>query len=487
MHTILNFYVFLWKNKTVFFFFLIIIPLVSFFYLQNSSNKFSSVIEVKNYDMANFKNNYDMYNAKIKVTDNTITTSVKESNMQKAKAILQNLNKNIIADISYDNLTTLKQHLKQSSLNVASLLEKKKSFDKLIAEDSNNKKLYKDEITVIDNLYKEELNNYQKADLKFKNYALDKDIKVSYIQAKSDKMLFKFSLSVIFALFIAIIASFVRSFLNNSFSNKIEIKKATNIKTIDGLAKFKKLDMVNNKLMAGKLKVHTFTEISRIFKFISYKDRKTFAITSSIKNEGNSSLVIALAQHAAENGNKVLIVDMNLRNMELSIKLTKSLENWNITDKDFSNIYNKTINLSQNLDLLPALKDDASLQVLKISKNLKALINELKTKYDYVFIDTTSVFSVNVNNIDSIILGEAVDGVLINYLANRTKKRILLETIDKINMTESNILGIVTNNRYNPKLKDELLTFCAYLEKINKTMADNLRLKILKSYLLDEE
>tara|TARA_Y100001960_G_C14774643_1_gene882314 strand:- start:3057 stop:4526 length:1470 start_codon:yes stop_codon:yes gene_type:complete len=489
MHAILNFYVFLWKNKTVFLFFLTIIPLMSFFYLQQNQQKVMSVIEVSNYDLANFKNEYTDYNAKITIEGDEIKTSLMSYDYEEGKKALKSLNNEIIADISYATLKELEQNTKELSLKVAALLEKKKVLAKL--KDSGNlteteAMVHKDELAIIDNLYKKELEEFQKADIDYKSYSLEKNIKQRFVVADNN-FAYKFSLSVAFALFMAILVSYLRGVFNPSFDDELEIKKATNLKTMEGLPRFKKLEIMNNKLSAGKLNVHSLTEISRIFKYITARDRKAFEVVSSVKNEGNTFLAYALAQHAAENGHKVLLLDLNLRNMELSIKLTKSIENWDIADKNFDKLEEKTVNLRKGLDFLPALKDDKTLEMLKTSKGLKELIEHLKTKYDYIFIDTTAVFSVNIHNIDSVILAEAVDGVLINYLANRTKKRILFETIDKINMSESNILGIVVNNRYNPKLKDELLAFCNHLEKFNKSWADSLRVKILKSYLLDEE
>lgn len=490
MHAILNFYVFLWKNKTVFFFFLTLIPLMSFFYLQQNQQKVISIIEVKDYNLTNFKNSYNSKNVKVVVKENEIYTSTIGQNNEDSKARLQDVNNNIVTDILFDTLKQIKQDRKELSLKVASLLKKKQDIANAL--DGNKLKkselaLYQDNANIIEELYKKELKAFQETDLKLKSYQLDKNTNVTYLENQDIKFAYKFSLSILFALFIAVLLSAFRSWLNDSYDDELEIKRATGIKTMEGMPCFKKIELVNNKLIAGKLKVHSLTEVSRVFKYISSRDRKTFAVVSSVKNEGNSSLVYALAQHAAENGNKVLLLDMNLRNMELSIKLTKSVENWDITNKDFSALEEKTVKLTQNLDFLPALKDAKSLDILKTAKGLKALLKDLKSKYDYIFVDTTAVFSVNINNIDSVILAEAVDGVLLNYLANRTKKRILAETIDKINMSESNILGIITNNRYNPKLKDDLLAVCSRLEKVNKSMADNLRLKILKSYLLDEE
>jgi len=488
MHSFLKFYVFLWKNKSVFFFFMAIIPLISYLYLNNSRNKLESVVRVENYDLSKLKSNYANYNAKIVIKDGFIKTSLMSDDYKQARKTLHALNNEILADISYSILTELKEDLNSRALKISSLLDKKQALESIKDKErsSAEEQIYKDEIKVIDDLYKQELMEYQKADLEYKSYSFDQHVEILYNNLRDQKIGLKFILSFILAFFFAVLVSIIRTYLNNSFDDELEIKKETQIKSLEGLPKFKKLDIVNNKVVSGKLKISALTEVSRIFKYISARDRKVFEVVSSVKNEGNTSFTHALAEHASLN-NKVLLIDMNLKNMELSVKLTKSIVKWDIADKDFAKLDQKVVQLNPNLDFLPALEDQKSLELLKTSQGLKDLIKHLKTKYDYIFIDTTAVFSVNIHNIDPIILSGVVDGVLVNYLANRTAKHTLLETVDKLRMVDCNILGIVTNNRYNPKLKNELLNFCLYLEKINTTLADGLRVKILKSYLLDEE
>lgn len=491
MHTLLKFYVFLWKNKSVFFFFLTIIPLIGLLYLNNNQQRLTSKVEILNYDMSQVNiSNYADFNAKIKIKNNMLESTVFANDVDVAKQNLQALNKEIIADISYDMLKKMKSDLKVQGLKVTSLLEKKQTLVD-INERKNltgtELKVYKDEIAIIEKLYQQELVKFQKDSLVFESFSFDNQSSISYIMPKDSKIIINLFICLFAGFVIALIIIALRNLTHKTFDDELEIKKQTGVKSFEGLPKLKKISFENNKLVSGKLKVNNLTEISRIFKYISSRDRKIFEVVSSIKGEGNSSLTQALAEHASYNNNKVLLIDLNLRNMDLSVNITKKLENWDISEKDFSSIDEKVVCLNSNLDFLPALKDEASLEVLKSTKNLKALIKYLNKKYDYIFFDTTAVFSVNIHNLDSVILAGVVDGVIINYLANKTPSKKLLEALENLRMVDSNILGVVTNNRYNPRLKEELLVFCSYLEKINKSMADSLRVKILKSSLLDEE
>ena len=490
MHSLLKFYVFLWKNKAVFFFFLIIVPLIGLLYLNNNQKRYESIIEISQYSLDNLNlADYEHYHAKITIDGNTIKSKVFANNNELAMQTLKPLNKELITDISYDILKDKKAAVKTQSFKVTSLLEKKSALDELKQKNNftgTKLKVYKDEVKVINSMYEKELVKYQEMSLDYESFNLDAQSKITYLKPVEPKTFTSVIIFISAGFVIALFTIALKNLTHKAYSDELEIKKQTGIKAFEGLTRFKKLTIENNSLVSGHLKVSSLTEVSRIFKYISQRDRKVFEVVSSIKGEGNSSLIQALAEHASLS-HKVLLIDMNLRNMDLSVNITKKLENWEITEKDFSKVDEKTIPLSANLDFLPALKDEESLQVLKTTKNLKSFIKHLSKKYDYIFFDTTAVFSVNIHNLDSVILSSVVDGVLVNYMANKTPSNKLLEAIDNLRMVEANILGIVTNNRYNPKLKSELLAFCSHLEKFNKSAADSLRVKILKSSLLDEE
>ena len=489
MHIFLKFYIFLWKNKSFLFFFMAIIPLICYSYLNNNKKSAVSEITVNNYDLSKFnKSNYLEY-SKIDLKDNVIGVKVMADSKALADESLREVNKEIITDISYAILQKKKTDLDHKTAKIASILKKQELLKKGYESKKLNateEKVFKDEINVLESMYQTQLAAYQEQSLALNNYSLDENISVVYFE-QDDKTFVMMLLSFVVAFFVALFAGLVRKIANNSYDDEAPIRKATQLKVLEGFPKLKKFSFTNNHLMAGPLKLHSLTEISRIFKYISAADKKVIEVVSSIRNEGNSSLVFALAEHASKNDKKVLVVDLNLRTMDLSAKLAHNIAAWNIENKEYKNIDSNILNIGRNLDFLPALKDEQSVEILKNSQNLKELFAHLKETYDYIFIDTTAAFSVNIHNVDPVIIASAVDGVVVNYLSNKTSRYALLETVDKLRMVEGNILCVVTNNKYNAKLKSELLAFCRYLEKVNKSAAEYLRVKILKSYILDEE
>lgn len=490
MHIFLKFYIFLWKNKSFLFFFMAIIPLICYLNISNNSKSTAFKVVVTDHNLADFKNIYQDFNADIKLTQNTILAKVKAETKQQADKQAKALSNAIIADISYDLLQVKMSELDNIHKSKIALIKKEETIKQQLTDRSitaEKRSLLKEEISVLNNMQTKLIEQEHKTSLEVKSDEfLTKSIKYEAVDLSSN-VSFSLLLSLIIGFILGCIAGVIRKYANKSYDDESLISKAFQLKTFEGIPKLKKVTIDNKHIVSGKLRLHYLTEVSRIFKYISSTDKKVIEVVSNIRNEGNSSLVYALAEHAAHIDKKVLVVDLNLRTMDLSAKLARNIADWNIEDKNYDNVNSQILNIYKNLDFLPALKDEKSVEALKSTDNLKDLLEHLKKSYDHIFVDTTASFSVNINNIDPIVIASAVDGVVVNYLANKTSRYALTETIDKIRMVEGNLLCIVTNNRYNPKLKAELLNFCKYLEKVNKPAAEFLRVKILKSYILDEE
>ncbi|PPR08512.1 MAG: hypothetical protein CFH44_00989, partial [Proteobacteria bacterium] len=124
MHIFLKFYIFLWKNKSFLFFFMAIIPLICYSYLNNNKKSAVSEITVNNYDLSKFnKSNYLEY-SKIDLKDNVISVKVMADSKALADESLREVNKEIITDISYAILQKKKTDLDHKTAKIASILKK---------------------------------------------------------------------------------------------------------------------------------------------------------------------------------------------------------------------------------------------------------------------------------------------------------------------------------------------------------------------------
>lgn len=174
-------------------------------------------------------------------------------------------------------------------------------------------------------------------------------------------------------------------------------------------------------------------------------DIKVIGLTSSLPNEGKSSVSLNLAVSLAESGKYVALIDADLRKsvmigryrIDKPVKgLTHYLSGLN-SQKDV--IYSTNID---NLDVVfsgPVPPNPSEL--LGVDK-FSDLIKDLRKIYDYIIIDTPPLGSV----IDSAVVSKVCDGMIIIIQANAVSQKIVKKTKAQLERTGCRILGAVLNN-----------------------------------------
>lgn len=174
---------------------------------------------------------------------------------------------------------------------------------------------------------------------------------------------------------------------------------------------------------------------------LAAKNLKTIVVTSSSSNEGKSTVTANIANTFAENGSKVLIIDADLRKpvQHNFFKVDNSLGLSNILLNKKNEI--KLINISENLDLLTAGPVPPNPSELLGCDAMKELMKYLKSKYDFIILDTPPI---NVVSDTKVLLDDSVGALLVAKQKQTTNKE-LKKAVEQINMTDSGILGIVLN------------------------------------------
>lgn len=178
----------------------------------------------------------------------------------------------------------------------------------------------------------------------------------------------------------------------------------------------------------------------------SRKDDKlnTVAVVSAGAGEGKSTTVCNLATVFAQSGQRVLMVDSDLRRPTLHKLLrvanTLGLTNYLLRQNTLEEVIQTTRLAS--LDFLPSGKlPSSSLGVLS-SAQMKDLITELKQRYDYVFFDSPPIMGVS----DASILASEVDMTLQVIQYRRYPQPMNIRAKQLIEKVGGNLVGIVLNN-----------------------------------------
>lgn len=163
-----------------------------------------------------------------------------------------------------------------------------------------------------------------------------------------------------------------------------------------------------------------------------------FAVTSAQEAEGKTTTSCNLALVYAEKGLKVCLLDFDLRqpaiNKVFNVKNDLGIVDYVKGDCEIDDI----IKHVDKIDLItPGSHTPFPSKVLGSEKTIQ-LINELKSRYDYVIIDTPPVLVVS----DAYLIGQIVDGFLLVCSQHISKKKDVVAACRSLEEKRMNILGI---------------------------------------------
>jgi capsular exopolysaccharide synthesis family protein len=170
----------------------------------------------------------------------------------------------------------------------------------------------------------------------------------------------------------------------------------------------------------------------------------TIAVISAGAGEGKSTTVFNLASVFAQSGQRVLIVDSDLRRPTLHkmLRVTNNIGLTNFLLKQ--NTLEEVIQTTSlpTLDFMASGKLPSSSLGILSSAQMKDLITELKQHYDFIVFDSPPVMGVS----DASILASEVDMTLQVIQYRRYPQPMNIRAKQLIEKVGGNLVGIVLNN-----------------------------------------
>ena len=182
------------------------------------------------------------------------------------------------------------------------------------------------------------------------------------------------------------------------------------------------------------------------------KDRGVaIMVTSAYPEDGKTTVTTNLALMFAQSDAKVVLVDADIRKGRIakyfkrksSPGLSDCLSGQNSLDEV---IHHSHIN--ENLSYITCGTHSPKPYELLESNEMKELLAELRTRYDYVIIDTPPVFLIS----DALALATETDGCIlvarhmVSYISD------LERALNTLKFAKANVLGIVVNDYKAPKI-----------------------------------
>lgn len=186
-----------------------------------------------------------------------------------------------------------------------------------------------------------------------------------------------------------------------------------------------------------------FRMLQANLKFSSVDQKmKVIVLTSSIPSEGKSTISANLGMALAELGNKVLIIDGDLRRPSQHQVWEEpnavGLSNVLVEDKEINSVVRE---LMPNLDVLTAGAPPPNSTALLDSQRMKDVLNQCSLDYDYVLVDTPPLAVAA----DAVILGRLGQGVLLVVRPSVVAGGNLDSTREILQNSGQPLLGMVVN------------------------------------------
>lgn len=170
---------------------------------------------------------------------------------------------------------------------------------------------------------------------------------------------------------------------------------------------------------------------------------KVIAITSAMASEGKSITALNLAISFAEAGERVLLLDCDLRRPNqarlLDMKPKPGMSNVLVKLSDTKAAIKKTKH--SGVDVLLSGDIPPNPSELLGSDRMANVLAELRQQYDYIFIDTPPVNVVA----DTSILSKCVDGILFVVRQRESEKDSVLNAIGQLEFANAKLLGFILN------------------------------------------
>ncbi len=172
---------------------------------------------------------------------------------------------------------------------------------------------------------------------------------------------------------------------------------------------------------------------------------RSIGIYSAESKDGKSTIALHLAQTIANMGQRVLLVDANLRYPQLHAVLgvsnQKGLSDL-LTKKATPNSVIQRTPLSENLFILTAGVTYANTFKLLASEQMQQIVESLQSAYDLVIYDTPELHQYN----DGTFLAEYLDGLVLVATVNKTHKTVFQKTLTQLNTYGMPCIGVIVNH-----------------------------------------
>lgn len=256
-------------------------------------------------------------------------------------------------------------------------------------------------------------------------------------------------LTVVVGLIVSIFVVYILEYMDTSIKTEHDVRRHMNLPVLSMIGKANKEVILTELPSKDPFAEHFNTAATLVRSAAQDLGLRSFLVTSTVPQEGKTTICVDLAIALARKGLDVIIVDGDLRiptiHEVLDVANTNGLSNileGRTGSDDFGDIEKSLLPTTiDNLRVLPSGPIPADPINLLESARMKALIEELKDKCDYLILDTPPIYNVG----DTLTMASLVDATLFVVGAERVEQEQVTWAKHLLSNVNANILGVFLN------------------------------------------
>ncbi|MBW4608347.1 MAG: polysaccharide biosynthesis tyrosine autokinase [Hassallia sp. WJT32-NPBG1] len=272
--------------------------------------------------------------------------------------------------------------------------------------------------------------------------------KVTEPDAVSDSAKKNLALGAMLGLLLGVGAALIVDKLSNVFYTSKDLKEATRLPLLGVVPLRKELGSLLPQVgeQAGRI---SFFEVFRslytnILLLGSDTPIRSLVVSSAGQGDGKSTVAVQLAQAAAAMGQRVLLVDANLRcptlHNRVGLMNIQGLTDVISQDLEWSNVVERSP-LEENLFVMSAGPIPPDSVRLLASQKMQDLMDDLQASYDLVIYDTPPLLGFA----DAYLLAANTNGMVLVAGLGKLKRTVLQQALEEIQVSGTPILGLIAN------------------------------------------
>ncbi|MCL6472475.1 MAG: polysaccharide biosynthesis tyrosine autokinase [Firmicutes bacterium] len=255
------------------------------------------------------------------------------------------------------------------------------------------------------------------------------------------KPLINISLAFLLGIVASTSFAFLLEILDLTVGEADEVEQLTGLSS---LGRVPKVDNPNLLVNAGAASAEAYRSLRANLQYLNFdRSIKTLIVTSPNEGEGKTTTASNLAIVLAQAGNKVLLIDCDMRNPRVYSFFNK------VSDKGLSSVLidaadeeSAVLDTSEKgLRIMTSGPVPPNPSDLLNSVRMDKLLASLKTRFDLIVLDTPPILAVS----DATILAAKADAILLVAGYGKTKKNDIVMAKDALDKVGARTIGFILN------------------------------------------